>query len=75
MIMIKASEREFIDGLSSSLTSCRSHLARMHVVHIYSLICLVDVCGYIFDLILISIFIQHVVSGCILTSLPTISVK
>ena len=75
MIMVKASERTFIDGLSSSLTSCLSHLTRMHIVHIYSLICLVDVCGYIFGLILFSSFILHVRSGNILTSLPTITVK
>ena len=75
MIMIKASEREIIDGLSSSLTSCLFHLTRLHILHIYSLICLVDVCGYIFGLILFSSFIQHVRSWCILTSLPTISVK
>ena len=73
--MIKASEREIIDGLSSSLISCLSHLTRLHIVHIYSLICLVDVCGYIFGLILFSSFIQHVRSWSILTSLPTISVK
>ena len=75
MIMIKASERTFIDGLSSSLTSCLFHLTRLHIVHIYSLICLVDVCGYIFSLILFSSFIQHVCSGSILMSLPTITVK
>ena len=73
--MIKASEREIIDGLSIPLTSCLFHLTRMHIVHIYSLICLVDVCGYIFGIILFSSFIQHVRSGCILTSLLTISVK
>ena len=75
MIMVKASKRKIIDGLSSSLTSCLSHLTRLHIVHIYSLICLIDVCGYIFGLILFSSFIQHVRSGSILMALPTISVK
>ena len=75
MIMFKTSEREIIDGLSSSLTSCLSHLTRLHIVHIYSLICLVYVCGYIFGLILFCSFIQHVHSGCIFLSLPTITVK
>ena len=75
MIMVKASERTFIDGLSSPLTSCLSHLTRMHIVNIYSLIRLVHVSGYVFDLILFSSFIQQVRSGSILTSLPSITVK
>ena len=71
MTMVNVSERTFIDSLSSTHTSCISHLTKLHVVHIYSLIHLVHVCGYIFGLIMFSSFIQHVRSGCILMSLPT----